>query len=77
VGRLGLGALEPPPPPPLPLPRPLLEVVQGLPLEMVLRAAGSSYPRRVDASDDKLKAVFGKAQVSMFEMAGLIGNHLS
>jgi len=28
-------------------------------------------------SDDKLKAVFGKAQVTMFEMAGLIGKHLS
>ena len=32
--------------------------------------------RNINA-DDKLKAVFGKAQVSMFEMAGLIGKHLS
>ncbi|MCX7266122.1 MAG: hypothetical protein NT035_12140, partial [Burkholderiales bacterium] len=31
--------------------------------------------RNINA-DDKLKAVFGKAQVSMFEMAGLIGKHL-
>ena len=32
--------------------------------------------RNINA-DDKLKAVFGKAQVSMFEMAGLIGKHVS
>ena len=32
--------------------------------------------RNINA-DDKLKAVFGKSQVSMFEMAGLIGKHLS
>jgi len=27
-------------------------------------------------ADDKLKANFGKAQVTMFELAGLIGKHL-
>jgi upstream activation factor subunit UAF30 len=27
-------------------------------------------------ADEKLRAVFGKAQVSMFEMAGLIGKHV-
>jgi chromatin remodeling complex protein RSC6 len=32
--------------------------------------------RNINA-DDKLKVVFGKPQVSMFEMAGLIGKHLS
>ena len=32
--------------------------------------------RNINA-DAKLKDVFGKAQVSMFEMAGLIGKHLS
>ncbi len=31
--------------------------------------------RNINA-DDKLKAVFGKAQVTMFELAGLIGKHL-
>ena len=31
--------------------------------------------RNINA-DDKLKAVFGKAQVSRVEMAGLIGKHL-
>ena len=32
--------------------------------------------KRMINADDKLKAVFGKAQVSMFEMAALIGKHL-
>ena len=32
--------------------------------------------KRMVNADDKLKAVFGKAQVSMFEMAGLIGKHV-
>lgn len=27
-------------------------------------------------SDDKLKAIFGKSQVSMFELAALIGKHV-
>jgi chromatin remodeling complex protein RSC6 len=31
--------------------------------------------RNINA-DDKLRAVFGKAQVTMFELAGLIGKHL-
>lgn len=32
--------------------------------------------RNINA-DDKLKPIFGKAQVSMFEMTKLISNHLS
>ena len=32
--------------------------------------------RQINA-DDKLKAVFGKAQVNMFEMTKLVGKHLS
>jgi chromatin remodeling complex protein RSC6 len=32
--------------------------------------------KRMINADDKLKAVFNKAQVSMFEMAALIGKHL-
>lgn len=36
----------------------------------------ASSKRNVNA-DAKLKAVFGKNQVSMFELAGLIGKHLS
>ena len=32
--------------------------------------------KRMVNADDKLKGIFGKSQVSMFEMAGLIGKHL-
>ena len=32
--------------------------------------------RRNINADDKLRAVFGKAQVTMFELASLIGKHL-
>ena len=32
--------------------------------------------KRMINADAKLKEVFGKAQVSMFEMAALIGKHL-
>jgi len=32
--------------------------------------------KRAINADDKLKAIFNKAQVTMFEMAGLIGKHL-
>ncbi|TSA09622.1 MAG: DNA topoisomerase III [Comamonadaceae bacterium] len=32
--------------------------------------------RRLINADEKLKKVFGKSQVSMFEMAPLIGKHL-
>ncbi len=33
--------------------------------------------KRAINADDKLRAVFGKPQVSMFELAGLVGKHLS
>ncbi|MFA7666402.1 MAG: SWIB/MDM2 domain-containing protein [Burkholderiaceae bacterium] len=33
--------------------------------------------KRMINADDKLRKVFGKAQVSMFEMTGLVGKHLS
>ncbi len=32
--------------------------------------------KRMVNADDKLRALFGKGQVSMFEMAGLIGKHV-
>ncbi len=32
--------------------------------------------KRMINADEKLKAVFGKAQVSMFEMAGILNKHL-
>ncbi|MEO9102890.1 MAG: SWIB/MDM2 domain-containing protein [Burkholderiaceae bacterium] len=33
--------------------------------------------RRMINADDKLKEVFGKPQVNMFEMTSLVGKHLS
>ena len=33
--------------------------------------------RRNILADDKLKEVFGKKEVTMFELAGILGNHLS
>ena len=35
-----------------------------------------SVNKRMVNADAKLKEIFGKAQVSMFEMAGLIGKHV-
>ena len=35
-----------------------------------------SVNKRMVNADDKLRALFGKGQVSMFEMAGLIGKHV-
>ncbi|MDC1175722.1 SWIB/MDM2 domain-containing protein, partial [Bacteriovoracaceae bacterium] len=33
--------------------------------------------RRNILADDKLKAVFGKKEITMFELAGILGKHLS
>ena len=33
--------------------------------------------RRNILADDKLKTLFGKKEVTMFELAGILGNHLS
>jgi upstream activation factor subunit UAF30 len=57
-----------------PLPR--TEVVKKL--WEYIKKAGLQDPvnkRQINA-DDKLKEVFGKAQVNMFEMTGLVGKHL-
>ena len=32
--------------------------------------------KRAINADDKLRAVFGKPQVTMFELAGIVGKHL-
>jgi len=57
-----------------PLPR--TEIVSKL--WVYIKAKGLQYKvnKRMINADDKLKAVFGKPQVSMFEMAGLIGKHV-
>ena len=59
----------------VPLPR--TEVVSKLWVYIKKHKLQDATNKRNINSDDKLKAVFGKAQVTMFEMAGLIGKHLS
>ena len=58
-----------------PLPR--TEVVSKLWVYIKKHKLQDATNKRNINSDDKLKAVFGKAQVTMFEMAGLIGKHLA
>ena len=58
-----------------PLPR--TEVVSKLWTYIKKHKLQDAANKRNINADDNLKAVFGKAQVSMFEMAGLIGKHLS
>lgn len=57
-----------------PLPR--TEVVSKLWAYIKKNKLQDSVNRRMVNADAKLKEIFGKAQVSMFEMAGLIGKHV-
>ena len=57
-----------------PLPR--TEVVKQLWVYIKQNKLEDATNRRMINADAKLLAVFGKPQVSMFEMAGLIGTHL-
>ena len=57
-----------------PLPR--TEIVSKLWVYIKANKLQDSINKRMINADAKLKAVFGKAQVSMFEMAGLIGKHV-
>ena len=57
-----------------PLPR--TEVVKQLWVYIKKHKLQDAVNKRMINADGKLKEVFGKAQVSMFEMAGLIGKHL-
>jgi chromatin remodeling complex protein RSC6 len=57
-----------------PLPR--TEIVSKLWVYIKAHKLQDSVNKRMINADTKLKAVFGKAQVSMFEMAGLIGKHV-
>ncbi len=57
-----------------PLPR--TEIVSKLWAYIKSKGLQDKANKRMVNADDKLKAVFGKAQVSMFEMAGLIGKHV-
>ena len=57
-------------------PSPRTEVVSKLWTYIKKHGLQDKVNKRNINADDKLKAVFGKAQVTMFEMAGLIGKHL-
>ena len=57
-----------------PLPR--TEIVSKLWVYIKANKLQDEINKRMINADVKLKAVFGKAQVSMFEMAGLIGKHV-
>jgi len=57
-----------------PLPR--TEIVSKLWVYIKANKLQDQVNKRMINADAKLKAVFGKAQVSMFEMAGLIGKHV-
>ena len=57
-----------------PLPR--TEIVSKLWVYIKAKGLQDKVNKRMINADDKLKAVFDKAQVSMFEMAGLIGKHI-
>ncbi|MEO5794412.1 MAG: SWIB/MDM2 domain-containing protein [Rhodoferax sp.] len=57
-----------------PLPR--TEVVKQLWVYIKKHNLQNPANKRNIKSDAKLKAVFGKDEVTMFEMAGLIGKHL-
>ena len=52
------------------------EVVKQLWVYIKAHKLQDTVNKRMINADAKLKEVFGKVQVSMFEMAGLIGKHL-
>ena len=58
-------------------PVPRTEVVSKLWVYIKKHGLQDSVNKRNINADEKLKAVFGKKQVTMFELAGLIGTHLS
>jgi len=58
-----------------PLPR--TEIVSKLWVYIKANNLQDQANKRMINADAKLLAVFGKPQVSMFEMAGLIGKHVS
>jgi upstream activation factor subunit UAF30 len=57
-----------------PLPR--TEIVSKLWAYIKKNKLQDQANKRMVNADDKLRGLFGKAQVSMFEMAGLIGKHV-
>jgi upstream activation factor subunit UAF30 len=57
-------------------PIPRTEIVSKLWVYIKKNNLQDKLNKRMVNADAKLKEVFGKAQVSMFEMAGLIGKHV-
>ena len=57
-----------------PLPR--TEIVSKLWAYIKKNKLQDNANKRMVNADEKLRGLFGKAQVSMFEMAGLIGKHV-
>ena len=57
-------------------PLPHTEIVSKLWVYIKAKGLQDKINKRMINADEKLRAVFGKAQVSMFEMAGLIGKHV-
>ena len=57
-----------------PLPR--TEIISKLWVYIKAQELQDSANKRMINADAKLKPIFGKDQVSMFEMAGLIGKHV-
>ncbi|MEK7144573.1 MAG: SWIB/MDM2 domain-containing protein [Patescibacteria group bacterium] len=58
-------------------PMPRTEVVKQLWVYIKKHNLQNPQNKRNILCDEKLKAVFGKGEVTMFEMGGLIGKHLS
>ena len=57
-------------------PMPRTEVVSKMWTYIKKHGLQDKANKRAINADDKLKQIFGKAQVTMFELAGLIGKHL-
>ncbi|MDO8457405.1 MAG: SWIB/MDM2 domain-containing protein [Burkholderiaceae bacterium] len=55
---------------------PRTEIVSKLWVYIKKNKLQDAINKRMINADAKLKEIFGKAQVSMFEMAGLIGKHV-
>ncbi len=58
-------------------PMPRTEVVKQLWVYIKKHNLQNPQARRNILADDKLKPVFGKSEVTMFEMTKLVSNHLS
>lgn len=57
-------------------PMPRTEVTKKIWAYIKKNKLQDSVNKRMVNADDKLRTLFGKGQVSMFEMAGLIGKHV-